>query len=78
MFMDFREQQEGESDFAYAARILHAAGTSFEAMLANGSFSLAELRTLKERIELLVATKIDAMLDTGRVTAVVDTKTRKN
>lgn len=50
MFMDYREQQPGEHDFEYAARILGAASTNFRAMLANGSYSLADLRKIRQHL----------------------------
>lgn len=63
MMMDYRPQQPGEHDFVYAARILRAAATNFDAMMANGAYQLAELRTIKDRLELLIHHKIDAELD---------------
>lgn len=48
--MDYRPQQPGEHDFAYAARILRAAATEFEAMLANGGYSLQQLQLLRGRV----------------------------
>ncbi len=62
MFMDYRPQQPNEHDFTYAARILRAASVNFEAMLANGSYSLADLREMKSRLLTLVSQKIDPEL----------------
>lgn len=61
--MDFRPQQPGEHDFVYAARVLRAAATNFDALMANGAYSLAELRTLKDRIDTVVNDVIDVQLD---------------
>ncbi len=55
MFMDYRPQQPGEHDFVYAARILRACATGFDAMMANGSFSLAELRDMRARMVKVAA-----------------------
>lgn len=63
MMMDYRQQQPGEHDFVYAARVLRAAATNFDAMMANGSYHLAELRTLKDRIDAVVHNVIDTQLD---------------
>lgn len=63
MVMDFGPQKPGEHDFEYAARILKAAGTKFEALLANGSFSLQDLRDIKEQVESVIRRKIDYMLE---------------
>jgi hypothetical protein len=63
MMMDYRPQQPGEHDFVYAARILRAAATNFDAMMANGSYHLAELRTIGERLDTLVHNVIDTQLD---------------
>ncbi len=60
--MDYRPQQPGEHDFTYAGRILKAAGTNFDAMLANGSFSLDELWRLREKILGVVSTQIEPLL----------------
>lgn len=62
MFMDYRPQQQGEHDFLYAARVLRAAGTEFEAMLRNGSYTLDDLRRMKERLETLIRDQIDGQL----------------
>lgn len=62
MVMDYRPQQPGEHDFTYAGRILKAAGTEFEAMLANDSFSLDQLWRLRDRILEIVNTKIEPLL----------------
>lgn len=62
MFMDFGPQKPGEHDFDYAARILKAAGTKFEAMLANGAYSLVDLRELRRHIMGVVEKEIDPQL----------------
>lgn len=69
--MDFRPQQPGEHDFTYAARILKAAGTKFEALLTNESFSLQDLRDIKEQVESVIRRKIDYMLEPKEQTRVV-------
>lgn len=55
MLMDYGPQGPDEHDFTYAARVLHAAGTNCEAMLANGSYSAQELRELRGRLEAILA-----------------------